>query len=77
MPVNMGAALAKAGIPVLLLYGKSDLVVPPETNCERFAAAYKAAGGNRMKVVGRTNFGHHPHGGETDDTTISDFFRAR
>ena len=39
--------------------------------------SYKAAGGDRMKVVGRTNFGHHPHGCETDDTTISDFFRAR
>ena len=77
MPVNKAAALAKAGIPVLLLYGKADTVVPPALNCERFAEAYKAAGGQNIRIYVRGAFGHHPHGGETDDTTIADFFRAR
>ena len=74
MPVNRAATIAKAGIPVLLLYGGADTVVDPALNCERFISAYKAAGGEKMRVYKRPGFGHHPHGGETEDTTISDFF---
>jgi pimeloyl-ACP methyl ester carboxylesterase len=43
MPVNMAGAVAKAGIPILLLYGGKDDVVPPDENCRPFAAAFKAA----------------------------------
>ena len=75
MPVNMAETLAKAGIPVYLLYGGADRVVPPETNCEVFAPRFKAAGGN-ITVVNRKIYGHHPHGVEVDDTTLADFFRA-
>ena len=38
MPVNMAGAVAKAGIPILLLYGGKDDVVPPDENCRPFAA---------------------------------------
>lgn len=34
MPVNKAAAIAAAGIPILILYGKDDKVVKPELNCE-------------------------------------------
>ena len=77
MPVNMAGALAKADIPILLLYGKSDTVVPPALNCERFAAAYKAAGGKNMKSTGRMNFAHHPHGCDVDDGTVYCFFHFK
>ena len=77
MPVNMAGALAESGIPILLLYGKADTVVPPALNCERFAAAYKAAGGKNMKSTARGNFAHHPHGCDVGDGTIYCFFHFK
>jgi len=73
MPVNMAGAVAKAGIPVYLVYGGVDAVVPPEANCEMFLARFKAAGGD-IKVDERKSYAHHPHGLEIDDTAIADFF---
>ena len=74
MPVNLAGPLAKAGIPVLLLYGGQDKTVAPELNCERFAARFTAAGG-RIETVKRPLFGHHPHGLDPDKTRpIVDFF---
>jgi len=75
MPVNKTEAIAKAGIPVLLLYGGQDQTVPPEYNAELFEKRFKNAGGD-IKVVQRGGFGHHPHGVDLDDTTIKDFFDA-
>ena len=73
MPVNMGEALAKTGIPILLLYGGQDQTVDPTLNCEPFAARFKAAGGN-ITIEKRPAFGHHPHGEEIGKTApISDF----
>lgn len=74
MPVNMADAVAKAGIPVYLVYGAADRVVLPHVNCELFAEKFKAAGG-KITVVKRNAYGHHPHGVEVDDLTIADFFR--
>lgn len=59
-PVNRAEALAKAKIPVLMVYGKTDVVVPPAENCERFAEQYKRAGGP-IRMIGKANNGHHPH----------------
>jgi pimeloyl-ACP methyl ester carboxylesterase len=75
MPVNMASPIAKAKIPVYLVYGGADRVVPPEMNCELFAPRFKAAGGS-IKVVKRGAYGHHPHGVEIDDTSIAGFFSA-
>jgi len=76
MPVNMAPALAKAGIPILLLYGGQDLTVPPKTNCELFTQRFKACGG-KIDVVYRDLFGHHPHGLDPDKTEkIRSFFEA-
>ncbi len=75
MPVNMAAAIAKAGIPVCLLYGGQDSTVPPFCNAELFAARYKTAGGPQIIVEGRPLYGHHPHGFEHEDLwKIIDFF---
>ena len=76
MPVNMAEPIAKAGIPILLLYGGQDQSVVPALNCERFVTAFKQAGGN-VTVENRTLFGHHPHGADPDKTSvITDFFKA-
>lgn len=61
MPVNKAEAIAKAGIPVLLLYGTQDSVVNPELNCEIFISKFKEAGG-RIEVIPRKMWNHHPHG---------------
>ena len=74
MPINMAGAIVSQDIPLLLLYGGADNVVNPALNCERFIADYKAAGGKRMRVTKRGAYGHHPHGVETDEPTIRDFF---
>ena len=73
MPLNMAERIAAADIPVLLLYGGVDAVVPPTRNCEPFAKRFKAAGGD-ITVVKRGLYAHHPHGVEVDETTIKDFF---
>ncbi len=75
MPVNMAEPIARAGIPVLLLYGGQDQVVNPAINCELFIERFKRAGGKAV-VENRTMFGHHPHGVDPDKTKkIVDFFK--
>ena len=77
MPVNMAASIAKARIPVLLLYGGKDEVVNPALNCERFIERFRKAGGN-IKVERRAEFGHHPHGLDPDKTDeITAFFKKK
>ena len=76
MPVNMAESVAKAGIPILLLYGGKDVVVPPKTSCEPFVERFKAAGG-RISVTCRPAYGHHPHGEDKGRTVrIRDFFAS-
>ena len=77
MPVNMADPLAKAGIPILLLYGGQDATVPPSRNCELFAERFKAAGG-KIDIRHRALYGHHPHGEDPDKTSsIVSFFEGR
>ncbi len=75
MPVNKAAQIAAAKIPILLIYGGSDAVVPPAPNCLLFAERFKAAGGE-LREIPRDFFGHHPHGLDPDKTKpIVDFFQ--
>ena len=77
MPVNMADRLAKAGIPILLLYGGQDATVPPAKNCELFTEKFKAAGG-KIDIRHRALYGHHPHGEDPDKTSsIVSFFEAK
>ena len=76
MPLNMAERLAATKIPVLLLYGGVDAVVPPARNCEPFAERFKAAGGD-IKVIKRAAYAHHPHGVEVNENTIKDFFLVK
>ena len=76
-PVNRAEPIAKAGIPVLLLYGAKDDVVPPTTNCELFAQRFKAAGG-KIEVRRREAYGHHPHGFDKGhEREVVDFFNGK
>ena len=77
MPVNMADRLAKAGIPILLLYGGQDATVPPPRNCELFAERFKAVGG-KIDIRHRALYGHHPHGEDPNKTSsIVSFFEGR
>ena len=78
MPINLADKIAKAKIPVLLLYGGTDTVVPPDKNCELFIPRFKATGGN-IKVFKRDMYGHHPHGfqGAANIGAIVDFFEGK
>ena len=73
MPRNMAESIAKADIPLLVLYGGADPVCPPDFNCEPFMERFRAAGGD-LTVKKRGLYAHHPHGVEIDETTIKDFF---
>ena len=63
------AAIAKAKIPVLLIYGAKDVVVPAESNCLRFADAFEAAGGH-LRLWRDSLRGHHPHGLEPGEGAV-------
>ena len=77
MPVNMADRLAKADIPILLLYGGQDETVPPSKNCELFATKFKASGG-KIDIRLRGLYGHHPHGEDPDKTSsIVSFFESK
>ena len=72
--VNRAGPIAKAGIPVFILYGGKDTVVPPAKNCERFAPAFEKAGGD-LTIEKRGRYGHHPHGVEPNEVQrIVNFF---
>lgn len=62
-------AIAKAKIPVLLIYGAKDTVVPAESNCLRFADAFEKAGGH-LKLWRDNLRGHHPHGLELGEGVV-------
>ena len=77
MPVNAAPDIAKAGIPVLLVFGGHDQVIRPDKNSRAFAAKFKAAKGV-IDVREKAEYGHHPHGLEQNQTSIiSDFFKSR
>ena len=61
--------IAKAKIPVLLIYGAADTVVPAESNCLRFAEAFEKAGGH-LKLWRDNLRGHHPHGLEPGEGNV-------
>jgi pimeloyl-ACP methyl ester carboxylesterase len=63
--------LAEARVPVLLVFGDADDVVPHEENSLLLAERYRALGGP-VTMVPKPGVGHHPHGLE-DPAPIVDF----
>ena len=71
-PVDNLAPLAKAKIPLLLVYGDKDRVVPHPENSEKVYDRYKALGGPVERII-KPGFDHHPHG-LTDNAPVLKFF---
>ena len=70
-PVDNLKPLAKAGIPLLHVYGDADTVVPWDENTGVVAERYKRLGGS-ITLIPKPGIGHHPHGLE-DPTPIVEF----
>jgi pimeloyl-ACP methyl ester carboxylesterase len=73
-PVDNLAPLAKARIPLLLVYGDRDTVVPHAENSALVYDRYAALGGPVERVV-KPGQDHHPHG-LPDVTPVVRFFTA-
>ncbi len=70
-PIDKMHILLKGKIPIILVYGDSDGVVPYDENGFILEKYYRENGGTIM-AIGKENCGHHPHGLE-DNTPIIDF----
>ena len=70
-PIDKLDILVSSNIPVILVCGLSDNVVPYEENGEILYNFYKNNGGNVERYL-KPGCGHHPHGLE-DNEPIVDF----
>lgn len=70
-PLDRLPALIENRIPVVMVYGDSDTVVPYEENGAYLEKAYKEAG-IPLLVIGKPGCDHHPHGLE-DPAPIVEF----
>lgn len=70
-PVDQLEPLAKAGVPLLHVFGDADDVVPWEENTGLIAKRYAELGG-QIKLIRKPGVGHHPHGLD-DSTPIVEF----
>ena len=59
-PIDHLAPLAKAKIPVLIVAGDADRVVPMKENALVIQERYKKLGGE-IKLISKPGVGHHPH----------------
>jgi pimeloyl-ACP methyl ester carboxylesterase len=71
-PVDNLAPLANAKVPILLIYGDSDKVVPHGENSALVYDRYKALGGPVERIV-KPGQDHHPHG-LADPRPVVEFF---
>ncbi|MEP3837114.1 MAG: prolyl oligopeptidase family serine peptidase [Algibacter sp.] len=71
IPINNSVHLAKAGIPVIHVFGDMDEAVPYKENTALLAEKYKEAGGY-IELIKKEGVGHHPHSLE-DPKPIVDF----
>ncbi len=70
-PIDNLRSLAKAGVPLLHVYGDADQVVPWDENTGVIAARYRKLGGS-IQLIAKPGVGHHPHGLK-DSSPIVDF----
>ena len=71
MPIHKIPLLVEYKIPVIMVVGDSDIIVPYERNGALLEKAYKEAG-LEIEVYSKPGCGHHPHGLE-DCKPILDF----
>ena len=70
-PIDKMPILLDNNIPIALVYGDSDDVVPYHENGMLLEKYYNAGGGNIL-AIGKPGCAHHPHGLE-DNTPIIEF----
>lgn len=70
-PLDQTEKLAGAGIPVIVVAGLADEVVPYEENARLFVPHFRAAGGT-VELIEKPGCGHHPHSLE-DPAPVVDF----
>jgi len=70
-PIDYVPELIKAGIPIALVAGDSDEVVPHRENAQLLADLYKKSEGTLLYIL-KLGCGHHPHSVE-DPTPVTDF----
>ncbi len=70
-PIDKMPLLVKNQIPIILVYGDADAVVPYCENGAILEKYYRENGGI-ITAIGKNNCGHHPHGLE-DNTPIIEF----
>lgn len=70
-PIDKMHLLVKNKLPVIMVYGDNDDVVPYEENGALLERYYRKNGGI-IEVISKDNCGHHPHGLE-DCTKIIEF----
>ncbi len=70
-PIDKMDALLKNKIPIILVYGDSDDIVPYEENGAVLEEYYRKNGGV-IVTIGKENCAHHPHGLK-DNTPIIEF----
>ena len=75
MPVDRLQPIAAAAVPLLLVLGEDDRVVPPDENGELLAQRYAALGGP-VTVWRKPGQGHHPHGLDPVDPLLRAVLRA-
>jgi len=77
-PVERIAVAAEAGVPVCIIHGDSDTVVPIERNSSELERRYKAAGkGDLVKLIVAEGQGHSMWKGFFECQELVDFLIAR
>ena len=71
-PIDKMHLLLEANIPIILIYGDSDKVVPYHENGALLEKYYHERGGVLI-AIGKEGCGHHPHGLPDDNTPIVEF----
>ena len=74
-PVDRTVTVARAGVPILIVCGDADKVVPYRDNTAKFEQRYREAGGT-IEVIVKPGGAHHPHSLE-DPVPILDFLNRR
>jgi pimeloyl-ACP methyl ester carboxylesterase len=75
-PVDRLERMAKARVPLLLVYGDGDRVVPHRENSQLVFERYKALGGPVERIV-KPGMDHHPHGLPDPAPIVAFFERCR
>lgn len=70
-PIDKMHILLEKDIPVIMVYGDSDNIVPYDENGAILEEYYRKMGGE-IVAIGKQDCGHHPHGLE-DNTPIIEF----